>query len=87
MPRAPVLAMCPGANMILRVFMCCLVGDCVVGNVGWDIRGGVSRIWAGDTDLGDLMTDKDPGSQLALQTILDFAKKFKADFGKRDAEA
>ncbi len=50
---------------------------------GWDIRGGVSRLWAGERDLDELLADKDPCSRIALQTVIDFAKKFEEDFGKK----
>ena len=56
-----------------------MLGDCT----GWDIRGGVTRLWAGDHDLENLIVEKDTGSQLALRTILAFAKKFEADFGQK----
>lgn len=50
---------------------------------GWDVRGGVTRLWAGDRDLDELIAQKDLGSRIALQTILNFARKFENDFGKK----
>ena len=53
---------------------------------GWDVRGVVTRLWAGEQDLDYLIAEKDIGSQLALQTIMDFAKRFEVDFaGKQPA--
>ena len=39
---------------------------------GWDVRGGVTRLWAGERNVEKLLADKDPGSRLALQA---FGKK------------
>lgn len=50
---------------------------------GWDVRGGVIRLWAGERELDALIAKKDLGSQIALQTILSFARKFEGDFGKK----
>lgn len=50
---------------------------------GWDVRGGVTRLWAGERNLDELIADKDLGSQIALQTIVSFARKFENDFGKK----
>ena len=47
------------------------------------MRGGVTRLWAGERDLDELIADKDLGSQIALQTIVSFARKFENDFGKK----
>lgn len=53
---------------------------------GWDVRGGVTRLWAGEHDLDALIAEKDLGSQIALQTILNFARKFEGDFGKKNTK-
>ena len=47
------------------------------------MRGGVTRLWAGERYLDALIAQKDLGSQIALQTILNFARKFEGDFGKK----
>ncbi|KAL3148814.1 hypothetical protein ABBQ32_001697 [Trebouxia sp. C0010 RCD-2024] len=55
-----------------------------VEGMGWDVRGVVTRLWAGEQDLDYLIAEKDVGSQLALQTIVDFAKRFEADFIRKE---
>ena len=50
------------------------------------MRGGVTRLWAGDRNLDALIAQKDLGTQIALQTILNFAEKFEDDFGKKTTE-
>ena len=54
---------------------------------GWDVRGVVTRMWAGEQDVDQLIAEKDIGSQLALQTIVDFAKKFEEDFPKKSSQS
>lgn len=51
------------------------------------MRGGVTRLWAGDSNLDELIAQKDLGTQIALQTILNFAGKFEGDFGKKATKA
>lgn len=41
------------------------------------------RLWAGEQNLDQLIAEKDVGSQIALQTIVGFAKKFEEDFGSK----
>lgn len=60
--------------------------NCVERRAGWDVRGGVTRIWAGERDLDELIAEKDSGSQIALRTILNFARNFENDFGKRETK-
>ncbi len=59
------------------------MGSHVVFHAGWDIRGGVTRLWAGDRDLTDILASKDPGSKIALETVIRLAKLFEEDFGKK----
>jgi len=59
------------------------LGSHVVLHAGWDIRGGVTRLWAGDRDLTDILASKDPGSKIALETVIRLAKLFEEDFGKK----
>ncbi|KAL0022488.1 hypothetical protein WJX79_010730 [Trebouxia sp. C0005] len=73
----------PGAEDGQRVpYIKTAVLDEVEG-MGWDIRGGVTRIWAGDRDLADILASKDPGSKIALETVIRLAKLFEEDFGKK----
>ena len=50
---------------------------------GWDVRGGVTRLWAGERNYEKLLADKDPGSRIALQAVIDLTSKFEQDFGKK----
>ena len=61
--------------------------NCVRLPAGWDVRGGVTRLWAGERDLDELIANKDLGSQIALQTTLNFARKFEDDFGKKETKS
>ena len=59
----------------------------VLVDAGWDIRGGVTRLWAGDRDLTQLLASKDPGSRIALETVIRCATMFEQDFGKKTIDA
>lgn len=61
--------------------------DNVLDDAGWDIRGGVTRLWAGDRDLTQLLASKDPGSRVALETVIRCATMFEQDFGKKTIDA
>ncbi len=43
----------------------------------------MTRLWAGDRDLTDILANKDPGSRIALETVIRLAKMFEEDFGKK----
>ncbi len=43
----------------------------------------MTRLWAGDRDLTDILASKDPGSKIALETVIRLAKMFEEDFGKK----
>lgn len=43
----------------------------------------MTRLWAGDRDLTDILASKDPGSKIALKTVIRLAKLFEEDFGKK----
>ena len=58
----------------------------VLDDAGWDIRGGVTRLWAGDRDLTQLLASKDPGSRIALETVIRCAGMFEQDFGKKTVD-
>ncbi|DBA74212.1 TPA: hypothetical protein ACH3X1_011005 [Trebouxia sp. C0004] len=77
----------PGAEDGQRVpYIKTAVLDEVEG-MGWDIRGGVTRLWAGERDLTDILASKDPGSKIALETVIRLAKLFEEDFGKKTVSA
>lgn len=58
-----------------------------VEGMGWDVRGGVTRLWAGERNFAKLLADKDLGSRLALQAVIDLTSKFEQDFGKKPFQA
>ena len=43
----------------------------------------MTRLWAGDRDLTDILASKDPGSKIALETVMRLATMFEEDFGKK----
>lgn len=50
---------------------------------GWDIRGGATKIWAGERNLDNILAKKDTGSVIALKTIMQYTMKFEQDFGAK----
>lgn len=48
---------------------------------GWDVRGPVHRVWAGERDAASLVQGKDEGSQAAVSSILRHVRQLDADFG------
>ena len=38
--------------------------------MGWDVRGAVQKIWQGGRDVQALAADKDRGSRMAIEAIL-----------------
>ena len=45
------------------------------------MRGGVTKIWAGERDVDQIVLGKDAGSSIALKTIMQYTLKFEQDFG------
>ena len=39
-------------------------------DAGWDIRGGLHKIWQGSRDVHELTSAKDSGTTLALKALL-----------------
>ena len=50
---------------------------------GWDVRGAVRKIWAGERRLAAVQQDKDAGSRAAIKAILFHAVQHDNNFGKK----
>ena len=57
--------------------------EILLADAGWDVRGGVMKIWAGERDMDNILVDKDAGSAIALKTVMQYALKFEQDFGAK----
>ena len=54
-------------------------------DAGWDIRGGLHKIWQGARDVHDLTFNKDSGTTLALKALLKHAIALDVKMGQGSA--
>lgn len=50
---------------------------------GWDVRGPVIRLWAGQRDYQKLRAGLDPGSSDAIKAILMHAQRYDEQYGSK----